>query len=66
MIPLASIERLARKAGADRISSDAVKELEKIIEELATDLAYDSAEAARHAKRKTVLRQDIKLASGKP
>ena len=66
MIPLASIDRIARKAGAERISSDAIKELEKILEEIATDLAYESAEAARHAKRKTILRHDIKLVSGKP
>jgi histone H3/H4 len=66
MIPLAAIERIARKAGADRISSDALKELGKITEEIALDLAYEAAEAARHAKRKTILKQDIKIVSRKP
>ena len=66
MIPLAVIERIARKAGADRISQDAVRELEKAIEEIAIDLSYEAAEAARHAKRKTILKQDIRIASGKP
>ncbi len=66
MIPLASIERIARKAGAERISHEAIRELEKTIEEIAVDLAYEAAETTRHAKRKTILRQDIKLVSGRP
>jgi len=65
MIPLAAIERIARKAGIERISADAVKELTKTIEELGSDLALEAAQAARHAKRKTILREDIRLVAGK-
>jgi histone H3/H4 len=65
MLPQASIERIARKAGAKRISSDAVKELEKCVEEIGLELALEAAQAARHAKRKTILKHDIKLVAGK-
>jgi histone H3/H4 len=65
MLPLAAIERIARKAGVERISADAIKELDKTIEELGSDLALEAAQAARHAKRKTILREDIRLIAGK-
>ena len=65
MLPLATIERIARKAGIERISADAIKELTKTIEELGSDLALEAAQAARHAKRKTILREDIRLVAGK-
>ena len=65
MLPLASIERISRKAGAKRISAKAIKELAKTIEELGMELALEAAQAARHAKRKTILKQDIRLVAGK-
>lgn len=65
MIPLAAIERIARKAGVERISVDAVKELTKTIEDLGLELALEAAQVARHAKRKTILKEDIRLIAGK-
>ena len=65
MLPLAAIERIARKAGVERISADAIKDLTKTIEELGVDLTLEAAQAARHAKRKTILREDIRLVAGK-
>jgi len=65
MLPLATIERIARKAGVERISAKAVKELAKTIEELGFELAIEASQAARHAKRKTILKEDIKLVAGK-
>jgi len=65
MLPLAAIERLARKAGAERISADAIRELTKIVEELGYELSLEASQAARHAKRKTILREDIRLVAGK-
>jgi len=65
MLPLAAIERVARKAGIERISADAIRELNKAIEDLGSDLALEAAQAARHAKRKTILREDIRLIAGK-
>ena len=65
MFPLAAIERIARKAGAQRISVEAVKELAKTAEEIGLELALEAAQVARHTKRKTILKQDIKLVAGK-
>jgi len=64
-VPLAAIERVARKAGVDRISADALKELQSTLEEIGLELARDAAEAARHAGRKTITKEDVFLVSGK-
>lgn len=65
MIPLAAVERVARKAGIERISAKAIKELEKTVSEIGLELARDIAVVAKHAKRKTILKQDVKLVAGK-
>jgi len=65
MLPLATIEKIMRKSGARRISADAIKELDKVVEKIALELTLEAAEIARHAKRKTIKREDIVLASGK-
>ena len=65
MIPLASTERIARRAGAKRISSQAIKELAKTIEDIGLEIALEAAQAARHAKRKTILKEDVKLIAEK-
>jgi histone H3/H4 len=65
MLPLASIDRIMRKAGVDRISADAVEELSKTIEDLGCDLALEAAQVARHAKRKTILKKDVRFVAGK-
>jgi histone H3/H4 len=65
MLPIAAIERIVRKAGIERISADAVKEITKTVEEIGAELALEAAQVARHAKRKTILKEDIKLVAGK-
>lgn len=65
MLPLAAVERIARKAGAERLSAEAIVELEKAIEEIGLELAREAATAAAHAKRKTIKAEDIKLVAGK-
>jgi histone H3/H4 len=65
MIPMASAERIARKAGAKRISSKAIKELARCVEEIGLEIALEAAQAAKHAKRKTILKEDIRLVAGK-
>jgi len=65
MLPTAAIERIVRKAGIERISTGAVKEISKTVEEIGAELALEAAQAARHAKRKTILKEDIKLVAGK-
>jgi histone H3/H4 len=61
-IPVAPIERIAKKAGASRISDDAKIRLRDVIEEHALDLAAKANALARHANRKTVKKEDIHLA----
>ncbi len=63
LLPLASIERLARKAGAERISSDALLAIEEILEDYAKRVAEGSVKYARYAKRSTIKREDIDLSA---
>jgi histone H3/H4 len=65
MLPLAAIERIARKAGAERISKEALEELKHTIEEITEELVKEIERLARHAKRKTIKEEDVKLAAGK-
>ena len=61
-LPLASIDKLIRKAGAYRVSEGAAKELAIHLEEVATAYAREAITLADHAGRKTVKAEDIKLA----
>ncbi len=65
MLPLASIERIVRKAGIERVSADAIRELSRIIEDLGYELSLEAAQTARHAKRKTILKEDIRFVACK-
>ncbi|NJE62344.1 archaeal histone HpkA [Thermococcus sp. 21S7] len=61
-LPIAPIDRLIRKAGAERVSEEAAKILAEYLEEYAIELSKKSVQFARHAGRKTVKAEDVKLA----
>ncbi len=61
-LPLAPIERIMRNTGAERISEDAVIALAGILREHTEELTEDAVAIAKHAGRKTVTADDIRLA----
>lgn len=61
-IPLAPLDRIFHKAGAERVGEDATQALRDILEYIAFDIASKSIELARHAGRKTVTADDVKTA----
>jgi len=62
IIPYAPVERLIRSAGADRVSETAGIALAEILEQYGLEIAEEAIVLAKHAKRKTVKAEDIKLA----
>ncbi len=61
-LPLTSVERIIRGAGAERVSEDASKELREILEAFGTEISSKAIKLSTHAGRKTVTAEDIKLA----
>ncbi len=59
--PLAPVDRIFHKAGADRVGEDAVQLLRDILEAIAYDIASRSIELAKHAGRRTVTADDVKM-----
>ena len=63
LIPLAAMEQILKKSGADRVSDDAKAALKDVLEDIADDIAQRAAKFAMHAGRKTVKAEDVKLAA---
>lgn len=61
-LPVAAVERLIRKAGAERVSITAAKALADILEEKAKEIGERAYKLAKHSGRKTVTEEDVKLA----
>jgi len=62
-LPLAPFEKILKESRKGiRVSDSATKEFVFLMGEIAKDLAYECAELAEHANRKTILDSDVKLA----
>jgi histone H3/H4 len=62
-LPNAPIERIIRKAGAERVSEDAVEELREAVQSAGEEIAKDASELADHAGRSTVEGSDVDMAT---
>jgi len=64
-LAVAPMHRLCKKAGADRVSEAAAKELANALESLGIKIAKEALDFAMHAGRKTIKAEDIEIASKK-
>ena len=63
LLPLAAMEKILKKAGAERVSDKAKAALKDAVEDIAEEIASSAVRLAVHAGRKTVKAGDIKLAA---
>ena len=64
-LAVAPMHRLCKKAGADRVSEAAAKELAKVLEKIGVDIAKEALKFALHAGRKTIKADDITVVAEK-
>jgi DNA-binding protein len=60
---LATMYRVIKKSGADRVSDESADELRKILEDVAVRIATQAVDLSIHAGRKTIKAEDIRLAA---
>ena len=60
-LPLAAVDRIIRKAGGQRVSESAAAALAEVLEEKGIKIAQKATEFSKHAKRKTITGDDIRL-----
>ncbi len=57
-----TVKRIFKDVGADRVSSEAVRAFETMVDKIAFEAAKKSVNLSKHAKRKTVYESDVELA----
>ena len=62
-LPLAAMEKLMKKAGADRVSDKSKAAMKNVLEDIAKQISARAVSYSKHAGRRTIKQQDIKLAS---
>jgi DNA-binding protein len=63
--PILPFERIIKNAGAKRVAFDAAEELSKVMEIKVMAISEEAAALAKHAGRKTVISEDVRLARRK-
>lgn len=63
--PRMPFERILKRAGAKRVSKSALEEFATVMEEKMFKIANEAAILAKHAGRKTILGEDIRVAKRK-
>lgn len=61
-IPLATVERIMREEGAEKVSDGAKRALESTLEKYAREVSKLAVKLAYHAGRRTIKAEDIELA----
>ena len=64
-LAIAAMHRICKKAGADRVSETAAKEMGRVLEEIGIKIGKEAIDWSMHAGRKTVKAEDIKKAAEK-
>ncbi|MBW2993726.1 NFYB/HAP3 family transcription factor subunit [Candidatus Woesearchaeota archaeon] len=62
LLPLAAMEKILKKMGAERVSDKSKAALKHAVEGIAEDIAVKAVKFAHHAGRKTIKEGDINLA----
>jgi DNA-binding protein len=62
ILPVAAVDRIIRKAGGYRVSESAAIALGDVLEEHGAKISLQAIEFSKHAKRRTVTDEDIRLA----
>ncbi len=62
-LAVAPMHRLCKKAGAERVSEAAAKELAEVLEKIGIKIAKEALDFAMHVGRKTIKKEDIEIAS---
>jgi len=65
ILPRLPFERILKKVGGKRVSQDALEEFATIMEEKLTTVAKEAVTLAKHAGRKTLIGEDIRLSRNK-
>lgn len=65
MLPMTPFEKIVKKAGAGRISKEALEEIRDVVTERAENISEQAVRISRHAGRKTVMKEDIEFVIGK-